>query len=137
MVDLRKQRLRPIRGVDLDHVKAGLQFASCFHQPHFRRRDEAALLGVCDKFPGFAEVRVLALLNFYKSDDLTLAGDDVDFSLTAAEIALHDPVAVQAQIAGGAILAPVSALLLLVHPYSFLRKLMRWMGEGPNSRRAS
>ena len=126
-------RIRPVRRIDLDHVEARLQLAGILHEPEFSRAHDAALLAEGHELPRFAEVGVLAQLDLHKRDNAASAGDDVDLSRAAAKVALHNMVAVQAQIDRRAILAPGADLFLSVHPYSFFRKLMRWIGEGPYS----
>ena len=79
-----------------------------------------------------------ALENAYldKDEVLPLPGDQVDLPLAAAEIPLHDAVALPAQIARR-LLLPEAAECARVHQCIFLRKLGRWIGEGPYCRSRS
>ena len=101
-----------------------------------RRRTDALLFGRGDEFARRGKVRVLAKFDLDENDVTPLPRDEVDLAGAAGKVRLYDPVAVPAQPARRALLAE-TAKLMSVHQCIFLKKLMRWMGEGPNSRIAA
>ena len=94
------------------------------------------LFGVGNEFPSFREFSIFSCLNFNKNNKFSFFRNNIKLSSAAEKVAFQDAVAVQAQVAGGLLLPPGSQVLF-IHQCIFLRKLGRWMGQGPYSRIAS
>ena len=126
----------PIRGIDLQHIKAGLQISIVTGQIQLSSGKNSLLLGIGDEFPGLRKVSIFSRLNLSKNDEFSFFRNNIKLSGAAGKVAIKDAVAVKAEITGGLLLAPGSQAFS-IHQCIFLRKLRRWMGQGPFSRIAA
>ena len=136
MINSHFTALFPIRGIDLDHVKAGLQISIVTGQIQLGSGKNSLLLGVSDELPGLRKVSIFSRLNLSKNNEFYFFRNNIKLSGAAGKIAFKDAVAVKAEITGGLLLAPGSQAFS-IHQCIFLRKLRRWMGQGPYSRIAA
>ena len=136
VIDSHFSALFPVRGIDLDHVKAGLQIPFAAGQIQLGSGKNSLLLGIGDKFPGLCEFSIFSRLNLSKNYEFSLFRNNIKLSSAAGKVTFQDAVAVKAQVAGGLLLPPGSQTFS-IHQCIFLRKLGRWMGQGPYLRIAS
>ena len=133
------QAFHPLGSVHLDHIKAGLIVPRILAEPKLRRGQQPLLLGPGHKLPRRSIVRVFPQLDLHEGKHAPLFGNDLDLPVPAALVEPQDPPAAAAQIIGRLLLAPGAekALFLPAGQCIFLKKLSRWMGLGPYSRKAS
>ena len=124
------------RGIDLDHVKAGLQISIVTGQIQLGSGKNSLLLGIGDEFPGLRKFSIFPCLNFDKNKEFSFFRNKIKRAGAAGKVAFKDAVAVKTEITGGLLLAPGSQAFS-IHQCIFLRKLRRWMGQGPYSRIAA
>ena len=129
-------RVSTLGSVNFNHVKPGLEAGGMPGQIQLRRGAQPLLLAPVHKGGRRAVGGGFPQLDLHKAEVNPVLDNQVDLPKAAFPVDVCDPKALAAQIPRRLFLAPPASQPALLAAPRFFKKVRRWMGLGPCSRRS-